>query len=468
MNKHDDEQIEKRFQELGDSPPSNMATPKKAKPSVLVPNNPRIAVIQPPDKACSYDEWQAVIKANFPDLLFSAELCLSIVSQILITDITNPFALVLVDVPSAGKTITLNFFAEIDQLTYATDKFTPASFVSNAANVKKEKLAEVDLLPRIKNKVLIVRDLATIFSKREEDLNELLGILTRVLDGEGLSTESGVHGDRHYTGEYLLMFLAASTPIRPTVWKTMGSLGSRLFFLNMNSKDKSDDELADQLGTSTYKDKEHLCRDITQRFVQTLWSQHPDGVQWNSGQDDRELKLIIAKCAQLLARLRGVVNVHTERGEGGESYSYTTPVIEKPDRINQLLYNLCRGHAVAAGRTSLTNEDIRYAVELAIDSAPTTRTKLLRELLETGSELSTKEVENLLSCSKPTALKEMQTLKVLGLCRIAEDSRGNVGEPEMRLILSDKFKWFMTDECRIIRLLEPINKENLTLCDEND
>lgn len=458
MNQRDNDRLDDEFQK------PKGKTLIKAGPA-MVPDNPRIATIEPPEKPFHYDEWQATIKANFPDLLFSAELCLSIVSQILITDITNPFALVLVDVPSAGKTITLNFFAEIDRLTYATDKFTPASFVSNAANVKKEKLAEVDLLPRIKNKVLIVRDLATIFSKREEDLNELLGILTRVLDGEGLSTESGVHGDRHYTGEYMLMFLAASTPIRPTVWKTMGSLGSRLFFLNMNSKDKTDDELADQLGTSTYKDKEHLCRDATQRFVQTLWSQHPNGVNWDSGQDDRELKLIIAKCAQLLARLRGVVNVHTERGESGENYSYTTPVIEKPDRINQLLYNLCRGHAVAAGRSNLAYEDIRYAVELAIDSAPTTRTKLLRHLFETGGELSTSDVEGLLSCSKPTALKEMKTLKVLGVCRIAEDSRGRAGEPEMRLILSSKLNWFLTDECRVIRLLEPVNKENLTLWD---
>lgn len=460
MNKHEDERLEAEFQKIqaGSAKPKSVS--KKGEPSVVVPDTPRIAPVLAPEQPCTYEEWQAVIRANFPDLLFSAEICLSIISQILITDITNPFALVLVDVPSAGKTITLNFFAEIDQITYATDKFTPAAFVSNAANVKKEKLAEVDLLPRLKNKAFIVRDLATIFSKREDDLNELLGILTRVLDGEGLSTESGVHGARHYTGEHLLMFLAASTPISPRVWKMMGSLGSRLFFLNMNSKDKSDEELADQLGSSTYKDKERACREATQRLAQTLWSQHPDGVAWDSGQDDRDLKLIIAKCAQLLARLRGVVNVYTEQGEGGEKYSYTTPVIEKPDRINQLLYNLCRGHALVSGRTYLANEDIRYAVELAIDSASTARTKILRQLLEAGGELSTTQVKTLLNCSVPTAHKEMKTLKVLGLCQVIQECQGNVGEPEMVLKLKSKLEWFLSDECRGIRLLEPINKEN--------
>jgi hypothetical protein len=374
---------------------------------------------------------------------------------------------VLVDVPSAGKTITLNFFAEIDQLTYATDKFTPAAFVSNAANVSKDKLAEVDLLPRIKNKAFIIRDLATIFSKRDDDLNELLGILTRVLDGEGLNTECGVHGARHYNGEYLLMLLAASTPIPHKVWKMMGSLGSRLFFLNLNSKDKSADELAHQLGSNTYKIKERTCREATQRFMQTLWSQHPNGVAWNNQQDDHEMKVIIAQCARLLACLRGVVNVYTERGENDEKYSYTTPIIEKPDRINQLLYNLCRSHAVVCGRTHLTNDDLRYAIEIAIDSAPTTRTKVLRRLLEVG-ELSTAQVEVVLDCTKPTASKEMKTLTALGVGTLIKDHSGKVGGQDQTLRLNGKFEWFLSDECRAIRLLEPVNKENLTLWEASE
>src|SRR3989344_3026053 len=70
----------------------------------------RVQEIEPPPKLCSFENWREVILRFFPDLLFPAELVLSIVAQILIRDITNPFALVLVDVPSAGKTIVINFF----------------------------------------------------------------------------------------------------------------------------------------------------------------------------------------------------------------------------------------------------------------------------------------------------------------------------------------------------------------------
>jgi len=455
-----EDQIEKKFQAIE----ADTETVDNSNSST---DQQRVIDMDKPNTTMSHKQWSAVINANYPDLLFAAELGLSIVAQILITDITNPFALVLVDVPSAGKTIVLNFFAEIDGLTYASDKFSPASFVSNAANVAKSKLPDIDLLPRLRYKMLLIRDMATVFSKREDELNETLGTLTRVLDGEGLNTDTGVHGQRQYVGEYLFMVLAASTPIQPRVWKVMGNLGSRLFFLNMNSKSKSDDELADQLGSTTYKDKEMACQLATQQLLQTLWSKYPKGIKWDSDNDDRELKIVLVRCARLLAHLRGVVNVYTEHYGDGTKYDYKSPVIEKPDRINQLFYNLARGHAIGSGRTKISKADVRPVIELAIDSAPTTRTTLFRELIDLGGEITTTQVEELLNCSKPTALKEMEMLKILKLCSLTQDSQGLVGEPEKTLKLKPDFQWFLSDECKELRGL-PINKANPTVCSADD
>ena len=415
----------------------------------------RIIKVEKPKREVSFTEWQEVIKNNFHDLLFPAEYGLAIIAQILIKEITNPFSLVLVDVPSAGKTIAINFFSEINGLTYATDKFTPASFVSNAANVKKELLPDIDLLPRLKYKMFLIRDLSTIFSKRDEDLNECLGLLTRVLDGEGLNADTGVHGQRHYAGEYLFMILAGSTPIPPRVWKMMGNLGSRLFFLSMATREKSDEELTDQITTLAYKEKEKICRLITKDFLHTLWHQHPDGVDWDKTGDERKDKLVIVRCARLLAKLRGVINVWKEKWQDGEAYDHTYPVIEKPDRINQLFYNLCRGHALVCGRKQINPDDLKLVVELAVDSSPTMRAKLFRSLLENNGQMKTGEVMSALNCSRPTAHKEMEVLKILGVCHLTQDSYGEVGEPEKTIHLGDKFRWFLSDECRAIRGLPP-------------
>lgn len=448
------------FKKLGIKLKSNSVLKKEAEEK-KVDEGRRIKKVEKLEREVNFSEWQEVIKSNFPDLLFPAEFGLSIIAQILIKEITNPFSLVLVDVPSAGKTITINFFSEIDGLTYATDKFTPASFVSNAANVKKEKLPDIDLLPRLKYKMFLIRDLSTIFSKRDEDLNECLGLLTRVLDGEGLNADTGVHGQRHYVGEYLFMILAGSTPIPPRVWKMMGNLGSRLFFLNMGVKEKSEEELAEQITSLAYKEKEKICRTATRNFLHTLWYKYPDGVDWDKVQDKQEDKIIIARCAGLLAKLRGVINVWKEWGTDGTEYSYNPPTIEKADRINQLFYNLCRGHALVCDRTQINRDDLRLIVELAIDSSPTTRAKLFRKLLENDGVMKTSDIETALQCSKPTALKEMEILKILGVCHITQDSYGEVGEPEKTIHLSDNFKWFLTDECRTIRGLPIIQKQEI-------
>jgi hypothetical protein len=412
----------------------------------------RIKRIEKVDKIVPFEEWRDTVNQHFPDCAFAAEVGLSVISQLLIKDITNPFALVLVDVPSSGKTITINFFDGLEGLTYASDKFTPASFVSNAVNVSREKLAEVDLLPRLRYHMFLVRDLATLFSKREDDLQECLGILTRVLDGEGFKTDSGIHGERAYIGEYLFMMLAASTPIPSRIWKTMGSLGARLFFLNMNARNKSENELADQLVSTAVKDKERACRIITKQFLFGLWHRHQEGIEWNRQGDPRDCLLVITRCAKLLANLRGVVGLFKERRLDNDEleFDYQPPTIEKPDRISQLFYNLTRGHAVVAGRSQINEDDLRFVIELAIDSAPPTRAKLLSILIENDGELKTSQVESLLQCSKTTALKEMETLKALDVCDVTEN-HGMVGQPEKVIRLKEDFRWFMSDECKRLR-----------------
>ena len=94
--------------------------------------------VDPPAAPMDFEQWREVISANFPAYARPAEICASVFAQLLLNDVANPFALALVDVPSSGKTITLNFF-DVKELAYTTDSFTPASFVSHASNVNRER-----------------------------------------------------------------------------------------------------------------------------------------------------------------------------------------------------------------------------------------------------------------------------------------------------------------------------------------
>jgi len=398
-------------------------------------------------KSVSFTDWQDTINENFPELVRAAEVGASVIAQLRIADIKNPCALIFVDVPSSGKTITLNFFSGLKSLVYTSDNFTPASFVSHAANVKKEKLAEIDLLPRIKDKVLIIRELATIFGAREEDLLKNFGILTRVLDGEGLETDSGVHGKRGYGEDINFMLLGASTPIQPRVWKLMGNFGGRLFFFCIRSREKEEWELADQLQDDSWKEKQTVCQEVTSAFLETLWVKYPEPIEWQKDKDPRDCVLIISKCAKLLARLRASINVWKDKGSDDKEYTHTVPVIEKPDRINQILYNLARGHALAAGRTQITFADLSLVINVTYDSAQTTRTNLFRLLIENNGQITTSIVAENLRCSDETARKEMETLKVLGLVDLSQEY-SVAGRPENEIVLKPEFQWFISEESK--------------------
>ncbi|QQS61697.1 MAG: hypothetical protein IPN70_02080 [Candidatus Moraniibacteriota bacterium] len=397
--------------------------------------------------------WREVITENFPELILPAEVGLSIIAQLLIGDIKNPFALVYVDVPSSGKTVVLNFFSTAKELAFTTDNFTPASFVSQAAKKKKEELAEIDMLPQIRYKTLIIRDLAPVFSKKDENVQEMLGILIRVLDGEGLETSGGIHGKRGYTGDYLFMLLSASTPIRPRIWKAMGNLGSRLFFVNIGGAEKSETALANQL-KKPCREKEILCREVTENFAKTLWSKYPDGVLWDMEKDEQSLLEIIARLAKILARLRSSINVWKDSNES-KKYDHTQPITEMPDRLNQLLYNLARGHAIVCGRENITKEDLSIVMRVALDSAPPNRARVFKNLIKSSGVLATNQVMDILKCSRPTALKEMEQLVILGIVEPSEDlaeasSLHFTGRPESEIALKEEFKWFLTNECHLL------------------
>jgi hypothetical protein len=419
--------------------------------------NPRIYSVPSDTPKITIDEWRAIVSQNFPGLEFGAELCLSVFIQLLLLDIKTPFGLVLMDAPSSGKTQILNFFCDINGISYPTDKFTPAAFVSNAANVKRDALEDIDMLPRIKNKVLIVRDMATLFSKREEDLVELLGTLTRVFDGEGLRTDSGIHGKRHLEGEYLFMFLAATTPVQNRVWRIMSTLGSRLFFVNLNLPDPTTEELIDQLGSHTTKIKQDACKAATNNLIYYMWSKYPDGVTWDRDGDDRAVKGKIVLCAELIACIRAKVHI-TDESDGEP-----TVVKEKPHRLAEYLYGFSAAHALVSDRKSVNTDDLSLVLKLALENGPTTKRTLLHGMLDHEGVLTTDQIEALLEITTPAALDHMRAIAATGLCSFQETRNGTIGGQQKSIILKPKFKWLLTDECRVLRGLEPLDKSNTSM-----
>ena len=65
------------------------------------------------------------------------------------------------------------------------------------------------------------------FTAKEEDLNQLIGILTRVLDGDGYISNSGAQGQRDMMRRFTLSLTGASVDIPYRVYKVIGYLDPR-------------------------------------------------------------------------------------------------------------------------------------------------------------------------------------------------------------------------------------------------
>jgi hypothetical protein len=389
-----------------------------------------------------------VVGECFPTIVSETITCLSVTATLLLEDQQNPVAMNLEGVPSSLKTTIIDFFGGADDKCYRSDKFTPKSFVSHSASISREKLDEVDLLPRIRHKVFLVPELAPLFGLRNEDLLESFSILTRVLDGQGFSSDSGVHGRRGHTGDYLFAWIGATTPIPHNVWKTMGKLGSRFLFAEMPDEEQSDAELVyGAAGGRSYRERVALCRDAITDFLDDLWRDTGGvrGVPWQREADPEPVMLRIAAFAKVLARLRGTISIWREGSGENESYNFSTPVIEGPQRAMSLLYALARGHALVQGRQQVTVEDLPIVARAALESTPNDRRSVMRLMLANEGTVTTTDVQEALRCSAPTGRAILETLDKLGVGKL-----DNPGPPEpATLELADPLRW----------LLEPLKEK---------
>ncbi len=260
-----------------------------------------------------------IIKECFPLYWKPTEACLATVATLLLKNNANPTSLILIGQASTGKTTVLDFFKGIDDITYLSDHFTPKAFVSHYADRNKDSLKDIDLLKRIIQKCLIVPDLGVIFGKRREDLAENLSILTRALDGDGLATDSGVHGHRELIGDCMFAMLCATTPFGYKIWEEMGRFGSRMLFLHMPNTKKSNTEIIKDFKTDlTYRDRRKICQDVIKGFLQELWAEK-DGfrsVDWKDDEMPEDALEIISNLADLLTKLRGMIQSIWEDKEG--------------------------------------------------------------------------------------------------------------------------------------------------------
>jgi hypothetical protein len=392
-----------------------------------------------------YDTIQNAIPEIWPGLEFE----LSVLRILNIENCTLPFIGILLGRPSSYKTVIVNLLKKWPYAFY-TDNFTARSFVSHSTAVgSREELEEIDMLPKIKDRLFLTPELSPMFTTKEEDLVQLLGIITRIADGHGYVSDSGAHGHRGYGEDIMFSWIGAAVDIPYKVYKILGYLGAKLYFFRMGF----DQQTSDQLLAYAVDDEEfnpkvleikNLLLDYLKWF-ETCPDMKPK-IKMDKSKDSRDALKYIAGIADLLSFLRCTAVVWETYGSQGSEYAYSISQREVPRRAITCLKNLARGHALLTGLNYITLDDIPMIIKTGLDTAAIERVSMFSLLVANNGTLTTDQILDSLRVSRPTALRTMAEFNAIGLVTIENTDEDKPGRPSKRMVLNPRFDWFLTDE----------------------
>jgi hypothetical protein len=376
------------------------------------------------------EDVRRVVRTEFGDQTWDVtEAVLSAHVTMLLEGQGGGAGLVITGLSGSGKTTILKFFDGLDEMFYRSDDVTPASFVSHDSSKSEEQLQEVDLLPRIKQKTLVSRDMSPWFAGDKEAVYKRMSIMAPLMDGDGYTSDSGSHGQRGYTGdEYRFNFIGATTPLSPRAWYVMGTVGNRLLF-HQKQADTDMSSIVDEVITgSDYATRVHQCQSVVKRFLRQLWNNIEPTVEVVFDEDlHDDIRDTLQTLTELIRHGRAPVVNDVAQLEGGH-------------RVTQSLFSIAKGNALLHGRRRVLIEDMQVCGRIALSTIPRKRRSLIQALLnpESGQELKASDVDSLLGVSRPTSLNRMDELATL---RIADLRERDDGRETKALVLREQFQW---------------------------
>jgi hypothetical protein len=395
-----------------------------------------------------YGKLRDVVQLHMPEIWPGLEFELSILRILNIEGCTLPFIGIILGRPSSYKTVIISLLKKWHS-TFYTDNFTARSFVSHSTAVNSpEELEEIDLLPKIKDNLFLTPELSPMFTSKEEDLIQLLGIITRIADGHGYVSDSGAHGHRGYDEDIMFTWVGAAVDIPYKVYKILGNLGAKIYYFRMKFNDETVDQLLEYATTNEdFNDKQSKVQTVLFDYLKCfeLCPELKPKIKWDRTRDDIEAMKYIARLADLLSYLRCVAQVWETHDTQGSDYAYSISQREVPRRAVTALSNLARGHALLIGRNHITLDDIPMIVKTAMDTAQIERVSMFSLLVVYGGTLTTNQILQSLNVARKTALRTMAELKAIGLVDMEDFHESGQNNLSKRIVLNTRFSWALSD-----------------------
>lgn len=384
----------------------------------------------------AYREMKDAIETGqFKNLFPLLHASLTTMASLCWSDFNLPVTLVAVGPPSSGKTEPLMWLVRsASEIIVRVDSFTSKAFVSHAANIKKKDLEKIDLLPKLKDRCLCTKELAPLFSQREDDLKTSFAQLASILDGEGLVSSSGTQGTRGYSERINFVWLGATTPLKRKVFALMAALGTRIFFYSTDFNRPTAQEYANSLLSKRNQscDREKAIAAVS-KYLETIFTLLPmRSVAFDNINIPEHICKLLGSLCELLTRLRGGLSMG--EGETSEDDRYEAPDIEHGWRANQVIAAFVRGSALVKGSANATMEDYNFAKHIVLSSMPEHRRRIFEAIVACDGDAIASDVVRIGKMAKKTALHGLKELKILGVVD------GGLDTEPYRFKLKDEFR----------------------------
>lgn len=359
---------------------------------------------------------------------------------VIATSMTNsierdtPLSIVLVGPPSSGKTTVLMTLIRAQKNSMLAksikrlDDFSSASLVSHYAKVPEEKRSSIDLLPQMKDKIVVIKEMSTLFTGHEDEVRRTLGRLVSVLDGEGFVTNSGTMGCRGYDEKIIFTLIGAiaTDALKGKTLHLMNSLGPRLLFWRIEGR-----ATKTVFKGSTIEARQMqrvVCNEVTEFIDERLSALSSEKIELTMFEFSDSVNEQVSCLADLVSRGRAV------KSPDEIDSSRTSFTVESPDRAYWHLIQFLQGSALAHGRRRIETEDLNLGLGIVLGSIQQVYARCLRAFLTSAQALGASEVESLIGVSNGTVRKYIKELVELGVLESVSDN----GSKEWDL--SEQFK----------------------------
>jgi hypothetical protein len=338
---------------------------------------------------------------------------------------TDPLWIIIIAPPSNTKTELLRSF-DGHKNAFFISNLTPSTLVSGM----KTK-PEPSLLPKLNDKMVILKDFTTILSMRSENQQEVLAQFRETYDGQ-YSKVFGNGKELNWKGRFGL--IAACTPKYDSHHAVIGSMGERFLLYRTGSMNGA------KMGLQAQRivGKEDKMRDEIRAAVHKFINQFDDLKVAHIGKDEDVNNMIVA-----LACFCAYGRCPVERDHYDRHVKYD-PVPEGTPRLVKQFTQIGIGLALAHGKSLIDLQIYETIKKIGRDLIPTQRLRIMKYLWDqkafeylSGWEktLDIADAVNMPGGTAKLILEDLMTIGVLNRERGESDG----GRPPYLWQLSDQF-----------------------------